>query len=91
MTDNPYEDPSNDGVTGYDHPTDGDVTYLKHDRTASDHYSLLPGNRNERLMPIYTPGLSQDEIDWMVSHSDPMISSDSGPVRASTSWIWEDV
>lgn len=88
MTDNPYIDPSNDGVTGYDNPTDGDITYLK--KTAADTYSWLPGSSNDRLMPIYTPGLSAEEIEMMLKNAAPINPMQPRSVRKPlTDWLWE--
>jgi hypothetical protein len=82
-----YEDVTSDGVGGYDRPTVGDSTSLK---TASDYYSWLPGASNDKLMPVYTPGLSSEEIDMMMKHSEP--DNPMKPVKATkpnTAWLWD--
>lgn len=62
-------DPSTaDGVTGDDNPTDGDSTVLK---LSHDGYSWLPGSRNEKNLPIYDLGLTDEDVEWMIAHSDP--------------------
>lgn len=62
-------DPSTaDGVTGVDNPTDGDSTVLQ---LAHSGYSWLPGSKNEKIMPLYDPNLTKEDVDWMVAHSDP--------------------
>lgn len=57
-----------DGVTGYDNPTDGDSTVLQ---LAHDGYSWLPGSRNEKNLPYYDLGLTEEDVEWLVAHSDP--------------------
>lgn len=57
-----------DGVTGDDNPTDGDSTVLQ---LAHDGYSWLPGSRNEKNLPYYDLGLTEEDVDWLVAHSDP--------------------
>lgn len=57
-----------DGVTGDDNPTDGDSTVLQ---LAHDGYSWLPGSRNEKNLPYYDLGLTEEDVEWLVAHSDP--------------------
>ncbi len=87
ITDQPiYEDWVADGVSPYDAPTDGMETFLK---TASDSYSMLPGSDNKRLVPIYTPGLTQEEIDFMVSQATEPAPNNKVPVsKPNMSWMW---
>lgn len=71
-----YDDGTGDGNTGNDNPTDGDSSVLmtssvKDPKLAHNGYSWLPGSRNEKNMPYYDKDLSQEDIDWMVAHSDP--------------------
>ena len=57
-----------DGVTGDDNPTDGDSTVLQ---LAHGGYSWLPGSRNEKNLPYYDLDLTDEDVEWMVAHSDP--------------------
>lgn len=57
-----------DGVTGYDNPTDGDSSVLQ---LAHSGYSLLPGSRNEKIMPYYDRDLTEADVEWMKANSDP--------------------
>lgn len=83
-----YEDWCDDGVSGYENPTDGDNTYLK---KAS--YSLLPGSENLKIMPFYDRGLSERDVEWLIAHSQPDVpgSRSDKPMRSNTSWLWKDV
>lgn len=86
------EDDSRDGVTGYDNPTDGDASVLVVSSGGIQHYSWLPGSRNEKNLGYYDRGLSESDIQWMRDHSDP-----DNPIRhdfdsrPDSSWIWESI
>lgn len=87
ITDSPiYEDDVADGVSPYTNPTDGDISHFK---LSSDSYSMLPGSDNRRLAPIYTPGISQEEIDFLVnSAKDPVQEQKDIYRRPSTKGLW---
>ncbi|HEY8098935.1 MAG TPA: hypothetical protein VIE65_22965 [Methylobacter sp.] len=74
------ESPVSDGVTGYTDPTDGDTFKNAASAIASSKcaYSWLPGNRNEKLMPYYNLGLTEDDVQWMRDNDAP--DSPEGPV-----------
>ncbi len=78
------EDGLGDGVTGYDNPTDGDSTVLAHSG-----YSWLPGSRNEKIMPYYDRNITQDDIDWMVAHSDPDPVDKPVEVKPTFKNLWD--
>jgi hypothetical protein len=90
ITDQPiYEDSVADGVTGYDNPTDGDSI-----RVSSDGYSWLPGSNNDKLMPFYSYGISDSEIQWMrenASPKNPVVFRNDNRKHDNSSWIWDDV
>ncbi|MGW8181112.1 MAG: hypothetical protein ACWGQW_20475 [bacterium] len=56
-----------DAVSEYDHPTDGAESEYQVAAT----YSWLPGADNQKLMPYYEPGLSEEDVLWMKANSDP--------------------
>ncbi len=90
FSENPvYESGNEDGVTGYDNPTEGDPTVLN---LGSSGYSWLPGSSNEKTMNYYTPGLTEEDVEWMKSNSAPDNPLDPpAPVRDNSSaWLWED-
>ncbi len=64
-----YEGEGSGDVSGYDNPTDGDSSVLTVGSTAG--YSWLPGSRNEKSLPYYDLGLSEEDVNWMAAHSDP--------------------
>lgn len=87
-TNSPYEDGLEDGVTGYGNPDYGDNSKFKA-KVSSEVYSMLPGSNNQRIMPVYTPDLTESEIKWMVDHSDPMVYGK--PIiqkKVDTSYLW---
>jgi len=76
-----------DGITGYDNPTDGDSSILV---VSTDHYSWLPGSRNEKTFNYYDRGLSDSDIQWMRDNSDPDDPINPGAdKRPDNSWLWE--
>jgi hypothetical protein len=76
-----------DGITGYDNPTDGDSSVLV---VSTDHYSWLPGSRNEKTFNYYDRGLSDSDIEWMRENSDPDDPINPGAEkRPDSSWLWE--
>ena len=82
-----YEDGNEDGVTGDDNPTDGDVTFLK--TAANDRYSWLPGSDNSLIMPYYDRGVTAEETEVMRARSvppDPRVKTPNA--RPDTSWLW---
>lgn len=89
-----YEDEAADGVTGYSDPTKGDETVFKLSSMASRlgaTYSWLPGSRNEKLMPYYDRGVTEDDAAWMRAHDapDPPAGMRPDPIRPQTDPLWE--
>jgi len=85
-----YEDGNEDGVTGQDNPTDGDVTFLK--TASNDKYSWLPGSDNSLVMPYYDRDVSPQEMDSMRKRSaPPNPMTPKAASRPDTSWLWSDL
>lgn len=61
-----FNDWCSDGTSGYEDPTVGDNSRFK-----MSNYSLLPGSKNEKPMPCYSLGLSDQELDWMRNNDKP--------------------
>jgi hypothetical protein len=75
------EDAEADGVTGYDNPTDGDSSNLKHAAERIANYSWLPGSKNEKNFNYYELGLSAEDIEWMREHNEPDPPKDMVPKK----------
>lgn len=92
-------DANMDGVTGYGDPTDGDVTVFKASSIASvaervaAGYSWLPGSRNEKLMPYYDLGVTEDDMIWMAANDspDPPAGMAPRPKKPPEDPLWEAV
>lgn len=91
------ESPVADGTTGYGSPTDGDESVFK---TSADAvlrsgatYSWLPGADNQKLMNYYERGLTDSDVEWMRTHSDPDPPPGSGrpKSRPSKDPLWESL
>ncbi len=90
---NEGKDANMDGVTGYGDPTDGDVTSFASmaARIAGGTYSWLPGSRNEKLMPYYDRGVSDDDMIWMAANDAPESppGMSSKPQKPPNDPLWE--
>jgi hypothetical protein len=88
------ESPVNDGATGYSEPTDGDASVFKTSASAvaasTCAYSWLPGSRNEKLMPYYNLGLTEEDVDWMRQNDDPVPpdGQKTKPTKPSRDPLW---
>lgn len=85
-----YEGEFADDKSAYYNPTRGDSTMLK---TAGG-YSMLPGSKNEILMPYYDRGVSESDVVWMDEHStppNPVVNKEEQRSSLNSGWIWKDV
>lgn len=89
------ESPVGDGISPYTNPTDGDETIFKESakrmvRSAAT-YSWLPGADNQKMMNYYEPGLTDSEVEWMRTHSnpDPPPGSRRSRVKAKIDPLWK--
>ena len=76
-----YEDWCADGISGYEDPTSGDSSVLQISSRLAAGYSWLPGADNNKLMPYYTLGISDEEEEWMRTHNQPDMPAGIGPQK----------
>jgi hypothetical protein len=82
--DNPLYD--GDEASAYTNPTMGDASSFK---VSTSTYSMLPGSNNNQILPIYTPGISQEEIDYLINNSAPRVHGVAvAPKKKSTKYLW---
>lgn len=83
-----YESGYEDGNTGEDYGTYG-IGYKAKQSAEINTYSLLPGANNNKIMPIYSHNLTQEEVDFMNAMSKPKIFGVAEEEnRRDTSFLW---
>lgn len=89
-----YNGPGSDGGATEGYPsTHGDETTFKPiaARLARLAYSWLPGSRNEKLVPIYDPFLTAEEVEYLRANDapDPPVGMVPAPRKPEQDPLWD--